>query len=452
MSIFLENGISKIQSLLSERKISFSEICDELIFNLDDLNKKYHPFCIFDLNQYKNQCSYLDRQYDKNPPEKFNLLEGMPVGIKDIFNTIDFPTEMGSPIWKNFTPGNDARVVHYLKNSGATIIGKTITAEFAVHHLNETLNPFDIRKTPGTSSSGSAVAVALGLIPFALGSQTAASIIRPASFCGVYAMKPSFGLIPRTGSLKTTDSLDTVGFFTSSPLDLRTGLECCRVKGPNYPFSHKIFSEHKVKSPPFKLAFLEGHLDINFPDYALDSFKKTIVDLSKIRSLNLEKLELPKELQSTHYLHSIIYEKSLSYYFQQEASLLDSISPIMQFLISKGEKITPKSYFSALKEQEIICDIVDNIFQDYDFIICLSTAGSAPLRGNNEIDDYSLIWTTSHLPVVNIPLFNDSNNMPYGLQIIARKYNDLTLLDFVEYLFHNELIPKSPNPIFHKVN
>ena len=123
---------------------------------------------------------------------------------------------MGSTLWQNFTPGNNARVIDKLIHNGSVVIGKTVTAEFAVHELNKTKNPFDKNRTPGTSSSGSAVAVATGMVPFALGTQTAASIIRPASFCGVWGFKPSFGLVPRTGILKTTDSLDTVGFLTTN--------------------------------------------------------------------------------------------------------------------------------------------------------------------------------------------------------------------------------------------
>ena len=121
-------------------------------------------------------------------------------------------------MWAGFTSGNDSRVIYYLKESGSVIPGKTDTAEFAVHAIGNCLNPHNITRTPGTSSSGSAVSVLLGMVPAAIGTQTAGSIVRPASFCGVYECKPFFGLIPRTGMLKTTDSLDTIGFFTASIL------------------------------------------------------------------------------------------------------------------------------------------------------------------------------------------------------------------------------------------
>ena len=136
------------------------------------------------------------------------------------------------------------------KNSGI-FLGKTVTAEFAVHSLNETLNPHDITKTPGTSSSGSAVSVQIGNVPFALGSQTAGSIIRPASFCGVWGFKPSFGLIPRTGVLKTTDTLDTIGILSSHGSNFREVLDIIRVRGPNYPFVYQNIDQ-PFRIQPFR--------------------------------------------------------------------------------------------------------------------------------------------------------------------------------------------------------
>ena len=168
----------------------------------------------------------------------------------------------------------------------ALSFGKTITAEFAVHALNATLNPYDVSKTPGTSSSGSAVAVALGIVPFALGTQTAGSIIRPASFCGVWGFKPSFGLIPRTGVLKTTDSLDTVGFFSFFGSDLRRILSTVRVSGKNYP---KVFQKvdqrgpfPKPKDTQWKIGILYTSFWSNADDDIKTNFNNIIDVLSKI--------------------------------------------------------------------------------------------------------------------------------------------------------------------------
>ncbi len=182
---------------------------------------------------------------EKHPRQHDKLL-GIPVGIKDIFNTIDMPTCMGSPLWKGFTPGNDARVVHNIKFQGGIIAGKTVTAEFAVHSPNETRNPRDVNYSPGTSSSGSAASVASGMIPLAIGTQTAGSIIRPASYCGIYGFKPSFGTLPRTGMLKTTDSLDCVGLFATNIDDCKLLFEVMRVKGLDYPYVHQYLEKEDL--------------------------------------------------------------------------------------------------------------------------------------------------------------------------------------------------------------
>src|SRR6185312_6995800 len=151
-------------------------------------------------------------------------LRGIAVGIKDIIDTADFPTEMGSPIYKGWRPRADAAVVMALKAAGATIIGKTTTTAFAARDPTATLNPHNHAHTPGGSSSGSAAAVGAGMIPLALGTQTGGSVIRPASFCGATAIKPSYRLLPTVGVKCYSWTLDTVGLFAASVEDLAHGL------------------------------------------------------------------------------------------------------------------------------------------------------------------------------------------------------------------------------------
>ena len=143
---------------------------------------------------------------------------------------------MGSKVWKNFNAGNNARVIDNLIDDGSILIGKSTTAEFAVHHETKCKNALNDERLPGTSSTGSAIAVSLGLVPYALGTQTAGSITRPASYNGVFGFEPTFGMIPRTGILKTCDSLDTVGFMTSNFDNIEVILNSMRVSGKNYPY------------------------------------------------------------------------------------------------------------------------------------------------------------------------------------------------------------------------
>ena len=187
---------------------------------------------------------YIFYQLKEHEKRQNTPLYGMPFGIKDIINTRGLPTAMGSDIWRGFRAGNNARIVDEIFDKGGIIFSKTTTAEFAVHFITaeKTINPYNKAHITGTSSSGSAVAVACGALPLALGTQTAGSIIRPASFCGAYGFKPSFGALDRTGVLKTNDTLDTLGILGSGLSGIRKIFYNIIQKGGDYPFSSNYFN------------------------------------------------------------------------------------------------------------------------------------------------------------------------------------------------------------------
>jgi len=399
-NIFLKSGIKDILKKIEKKEITTSEIAEQCIERIEEYNDKYKVWVSYDEKKLHEQSDKISERIGNG--ESIRVLEGIPVGVKDIFNTYDFPTQMGSPLWKGFTAGNDARVVYYLKEAGAIIPGKTDTAEFAVHAIGNCLNPHDVTRTPGTSSSGSSVAVALGMTPAAIGTQTAGSIVRPASFCGVYGCKPSFGLIPRTGMLKTTDSLDTIGFFTSKYEDLQTLFEVIRVHGSNYPLSNDALNDEKRqnKSPgkPWKIAFVKTHTWENAFDYAKDSITEFVNKINELKDAEVEIAELPEAVKHSHNVHQTIYDKTLSYYFQEELQNPELISPVMNEIFIRGRKISVEQYHKALRDQEVITNAMDSFFDHYDVLISLSTAGEAPPREETERPDPSLIWTLAHLP------------------------------------------------------
>ncbi len=276
-NIYLQKSIPEIINLLKKKKIRIKDLYLESFKNYKKYEKNIRAWVIFDKKVFSRNIKKIQKKYDI---KKNGFLEGIPFGAKDIFNTTNYKTQMGSSIWKNFTPGNNARVIDKLVSKGCIVVGKTVTAEFAVHELNQTKNPFNLKRTPGTSSSGSAAAVATGTVPFALGTQTAASIIRPASFCGVWGMKPSFGLVPRTGVLKTTDSLDTIGFLTSNLYNLKILLDNLRVKGKNYPYVYKNICKKKIKkinNKNLKIGFIKTDVCKNI-DFEIEN---SIIELKK---------------------------------------------------------------------------------------------------------------------------------------------------------------------------
>ncbi len=391
---------------------------------------------------------FLDREIIDIQIKKSSGLEmlkhplfGIPIGVKDIYNTFDMPTQMGSSIWKDFTPGNDARVVHYLRRNGALILGKTVTAEFAVHYQDITHNPHDLRRSPGTSSSGSAAAVASGMVPIALGSQTAGSIGRPASYCGIYGFKPSFGVLPRIGVLKTTDSLDTLGFFTRSVEDLGLAFDACRVSGENYEFVHRYIDNFQNDPDRIYRVAVVRHpkYDLASPT-ALDAFEKW-TDRLKDQHIELVYTELPDYVNEIYALHQLIYDKALAYYFKDEYAEHSLMSPIFYEIIKEGQKISTEAYRDALEKQSQLSSRFNRWMHSYDVLLTLGTAGEAPLGLTTpDTPDSNLIWTFLGLPTIMMPVLKGENNLPIGALAISKKYQDPLLLEFVKKLKNLSLI------------
>lgn len=372
-------------------------------------------------------------------------LSGVPVGVKDVFNTVHFPTEMGSPIRKGFKAGNDARAVAALRLEEAVVPGKTVTAEYAVHWPGPTRNPHDLDHTPGTSSSGSAAAVAAGMVPVALGTQTAGSTIRPASFCGVFGMKPSFGLIPRTGMLKTTDTLDQVGFFARTIEDLCLMLDVLRVRGGSYPIVESRLREGPPVGGTWRIGLVKGPFWDRTESYA----QEALMELSRRMEgagLRVQEVARPMALDDIYAVHAEIYESCLSYYFREEAQRCpEQLSPRLLEMIERGRTISPERYAKALERQTALSRIVHALLDRYDILLTLSSNGEAP-KGEEPRShfDTCLLWSFAGLPTVSLPVFRGPKGLPFGAQLVARKYDDLTLLGFAAWLERAGLLGPAP--------
>ncbi len=451
-NLFLEQSIPELIQGIEQGAISFRDMADTTAQVINEKEANTLAWVCFDLDKLRLESEQAFSKYKAR--ERLLGLDGMPFGVKDIFNTGSFPTQIGSPIWKDFTPGNNARVVDSLLFAGGLIVGKTVTAEFAVHALNETLNPHDPSKTPGTSSSGSAAAVATGMVPFALASQTAGSIVRPASFCGVWGMKPSFGMIPRTGVLKTTDSLDTIGFVAAHAKSLRTILDHTRVKGPDYPFVYKNVdtrgSYPKAGQLPWRVGFVKTHTWLTATGYARQAVQDLAIRISHEKGFEVEKIEWPDDLHAAHDIHSTIYTKSLSYYFKNEAKISSQISPVMREMIAAGESISLATFKEVIRQQEILCEKLDGILSRYDIVLSLGTSSSAPSRGFEELPDPSLIWTLGHVPSIAAPVFRCPNGLPFGGQFISRRWNDYLLIQGIEELVDRGILPSGSQEILSR--
>ena len=431
------------------KEFSPVDVAKAVIKKTEKVEPSVNVWEVFDPEKFLELARACEKDILKNGVTR--VMEGVPVGVKDIFNTIDFPTQMGSPLWKGFTPGNDARAVHNMKRAGALVCGKTVTSEFAVHALNKTINPHNPDRTPGTSSSGSAVSIAMGMIPVSLGTQSGASIIRPASFCGVYGFKPSFGLIPRTGILKTTDTLDNVGFFVCHAEDLENVFNTIRLHGNNYPMNSAGIRKSKERisdtGRKWKIAFTKTHTWSEAERYAQEALTNWMSRLSTIADIEIEEVKLPQGMENCHDLHGVIYDHCLAYYFSEEFKSNYGMTQRLRGQIDHGKRVGVKEYQAALNEQVSLSQKMDQFLGGYDVMISLSTAGEAPALGKIERPDPGLMWTLTNLPALSVPAFRSPDGMPFGLQIAARRYSDLLILDLVNRLIEYEMIPAVSNPV-----
>jgi Asp-tRNA(Asn)/Glu-tRNA(Gln) amidotransferase A subunit family amidase len=430
------NSLKNIETNISSayRSNQLIQYYKEIIKNYKKLDDKYHFTEALDEEYIFSQIGQLLENDKINAP-----LFAIPFGIKDIFNTKVLATSMGSAIWRGFKAGNNARIVDEVADRGGIIFSKLTTAEFAVHFISpeKTLNPYNSKHITGTSSSGSAVAVATGALPIAFGTQTAGSITRPASFCGVYGFKPSFGAIDRTGILKTNDTLDTVGILGSDIYGIKKTFQNSLQQGKNYPYSLNYFEQYKKFKEKEKKEYKIGILSSafagfdNYADYVKEDFNNVVSIISK--SFNTTDIKAVTHLNEIHPLHENMYSKSLSYYFQNEIKHYNEVSPVMTDMIRRGERIHTEEYIEAIKLQPRFKKVFDEELKNYDFIITPSTATAAPVIGTVELPDTSLIWTFVGYPTLSIPaFFNEDLNLPYGLQIVAKKFDDFSLLDFGE--------------------
>ena len=339
-------------------------------------------------------------------------LRGIAVGIKDIMDTAAFPTEMGSAIYRGFRPRGDAAVVMMLKQAGASIIGKTTTTAFASVDPTPTLNPHNHGHTPGGSSSGSAAAVAAGMIPLALGTQTGGSVIRPASFCGVAAIKPSYRLLPTVGVKCYSWTLDTVGLFAAGVDDVARGLAA-------------MTGRSELLLPPGIPTPRIGVVTQDFagsPDASGGEALRIAAKAAERAGASVQTLNLPGIIAEAWQAHSVIQEfeahQALAWEYREN---YDAMPPMLRARLDESRDTSPVVYDEAIAVAHGARQALEKVFDEVDVLLTLSAPGAAP-KGLDSTGDarYNRLWTLMGVPCVNVPAFVAEGNLPVGVQVIAR--------------------------------
>ncbi len=353
-------------------------------------------------------------------PQTRSHLFGVLVGVKDIFHADGFTTQAGSRLPAEEFQGKEAESVTRLKKAGALIMGKTVTTEFAYFSPGPTRNPHNSEHTPGGSSSGSAAAVAAGICPLSAGTQTIGSIIRPASFCGVIGMKPSFNRIPRHGVIPLSPSLDHVGFFAEN-LDIAIhAARALYIKWDEPIIPVKKPTLGVPDGPYLKLVSDEGQVQ----------FERVCNLLGD--SYPIRHILIMKDFQAVRDRHDLIMSAEAARVHGKWFNKYENLySPKFTELIKRGQAVTDEQLHSALTAQDAFRSELRRTMIDHniDAWICPSTVGAAP-KGLDSTGDpvMNLPWTQAGLPAINLPVGKNSQGLPLGLQVIGNWHKDESLL------------------------
>jgi Asp-tRNA(Asn)/Glu-tRNA(Gln) amidotransferase A subunit family amidase len=354
-------------------------------------------------------------------------LRGIAVGIKDNIDTVDFPTEIGSSIYRGWQPRADAPVVVALKAAGATIIGKTTTTAFASSDPTATLNPHNHGHTPGGSSAGSAAAVGAGMIPLALGTQTGGSVIRPASFCGAAAIKPSYRMLPAIGVKCYSWTLDTVGLFAAGVEDLARGLSAITGRA-------ELLPQAAVSTPRIGIVTQDF---AGVPDATGAEALRIATAAAERAGASVRTLSPPGIVAEAWRIHPVVQEfeahQALAWEYRTQ---YDAMAPRLRGRLDKSKGTTPGAYDEAIRIASKARHALAAMFDDVDVLLTFSAPGAAP-KGLGSTGDarFNSLWTLMGVPCVNVPAYIAEGGLPVGVQVIARYGNDagaLAAARFVE--------------------
>ncbi len=377
--------------------------------------------------------SYLDRDYAIGEARAADLrapsgaLHGVPIGVKDIIDTVDMPTALGSPIYAGRQPQWDAACVAAARAAGAIVLGKTVTTEFAYFHPDNTRNPHDVRHTPGGSSSGSAAAVAACMVPLAFGSQTAASLIRPATYCGVYGYKASYDELSLSGIRPFAESLDTLGLMARSLGDIAL-LRSVLLGSPERATIAALASPPRIglcRTPQWSLA-----------DPCVQNAVEACAERCGRAGASVADVDLPAHFGALIDAQKAImaYEAAHNYVYEMTRHA-DKLSAAFCALVESGRRISRESYYGAKRAVANAALDLAAIFTGFDVLVTPAAIGEAPLAAIGTGDPVmSRMWTALHVPALAIPVTKGPQGLPVGVQLIAADGADDRLLEVGQWM------------------
>ncbi len=419
---------------IARRDLTSEELVTACIARIDQLEPEVKAWAFLGRDHALDQARAADAWAREG--KGLGLLHGVPVGIKDVIDTADMPTEANSALFKDYRPRQDAGCVAALRAAGAVIMGKTVTTELASSTPGATRNPRNLAHTPGGSSSGSAAAVACGMVPLALGTQTAGSVIRPASFCGVYAMKPTFGLVSRRGVLLQSHTLDTIGLYARCIEDLALLADAAAVHDSQDPVSISAarprLSAIAASDPPLPpvFAFIRTPAWEQTSPVLREAYTELIAELGG----RVEEVDMPTLAQATECQRIVQSAENAAYYGLFRERKPELVSDGLTERLKSGARIAAQDYIRAVNMRDMLYAAVEDLLTHYSAILAPSSLGPAPKGLSNTGDPVmNGLWTYLGTPTVNVPLL-EADGLPIGVQLIGARRDDGRLLRNARWL------------------
>lgn len=399
---------------IARKQISSVELVEACLARIEEREPEVAAWTCVDRDRALREAKECDRA------GKGGLLHGVPIGVKDVIDTRDFPTEYGSPIFRGHRPGRDAACIGLMRRAGAIVIGKTVTTEFAMYQPGKTKNPHAAAHTPGGSSSGSAAAVADFHVPAAFATQSSGSTIRPASYCGVVGYKPSINTFVPDGIKPLGASLDTLGMMTRTVDDQLLAWSVLQGCTTNIaPPAAKTWKLALCRTPYWAAA----------EEATREALERTARTLAG-QGFEVEEIELPPEFAGLNDLHAqlMAYEVSRNYTYEYEPPRRATLGERTRQVMDDGWQIGPEQYLAMRDALRVAKARFSALCGGFDALLVPSAPGEAPPITHTGDPVFNRMWTLLGVPAVNLPVGRGPAGLPVGVQFVGDMDRDLRLL------------------------
>ncbi|MFN3721558.1 MAG: amidase [Paracoccaceae bacterium] len=411
------------------------EVVEACLARIAEVEPQVQAWAWLDGDHALEQARNLDAWRQAGRPT--GPLHGVPVALKDIIDTKGIPTANGLAVDAGRVPEEDAWIVSRLRASGAIILGKTVTTEGAFMHPGKTRNPHNATHTPGGSSQGSAAAVAAGMVPLAIGTQTGGSVIRPAAFCGVVGVKPSFGMIPRTGILTQSPFLDTVGVFARTVEDAALLIEVLTGHDPADSATEAVPMPRLLDTTVSKVPVTPMFAFVRPPGWeeADPQMRSAVEEIAALLGEQCFEADLPGLGEVATIRQRINFAEMAKCYYGIERRGPELMSEVLRAAMDEGKAVLARDYLAALDWRALLNAGLHPLFERCDVILCPAAPGPAPEGlGSTGSAIFNGLWTLAGVPAVTLPLFWSDSGLPMGLQLVGRRGDDARLLRTARWL------------------